>query len=466
GEPLVTYMGSGARVLEAGREGVRAYSVLAPGPAPAFQPADPFAWLAGKLGGGVPRELPTGGGRAAGGFRGGLVGWLGYELKRHAGGGDLPGTPASDLPDALLLEPARMLVFDHAAGKARACLPETEGGPSDADRAWLASLPGRWPTLPELPPLALAAPAVPARPGLADIRLPFALSAPTGTYLASIRSLQEAIHRGESYEACLTNEVRVETVADPFLVYRVLRRANPSPYAAYVQFPQAAVLSASPERFLKLDAGGRLACRPIKGTRPRGRDAAEDAAIRAELAGNPKDRSENLMIVDLVRNDFGRVCALGTVEVRESLVVEAHPTVFQLVSGVEGSLRPGVSAPEAVRACFPGGSMTGAPKKRVMELLEALERRPRGIFSGALGWLGRDGAMDLGMVIRTLVRVPAEGSAGAGGRGEYRVGCGGAILAESCPEAELAEALLKAVAPLRALELAEHRESGGWTLRG
>ena len=212
------------------------------------------------------------------------------------------------------------------------------------------------------------------------------------------------------------------------------------------------VLSASPERFLKLDARGNLASRPIKGTRPRGADAEADAALRAELAGNAKDRSENLMIVDLVRNDFGKVCALGTVAAPEMMKVETHPNVLQLVSTVTGRLAEGETALSAVRACFPGGSMTGAPKKRTMELLAAAERRPRGIFSGAMGYLGFDGAMDLGMVIRTLVHV----------NGEYRVGCGGAILSESDPEAEFAEAMLKAAAPMHAVELAVFGSAGNW----
>jgi para-aminobenzoate synthetase len=310
----------------------------------------------------------------------------------------------------------------------------------------------------DAPPLRLE------RQGLADdgfhsLGLPVSLAAGKAGYLASIRSLQGAILRGETYEACLTNEARVSAEdaagVDPLFVYRILRRANPSPYAAFLRLPRATLLSASPERFLKLDAEGNIACRPIKGTRRRGATPGEDEALRADLASHPKDRSENLMIVDLVRNDFGRICACGTVRVPEAMAVEAHPAVFQMVSTVTGRLLPGVGALEAVRACFPGGSMTGAPKKRTMELLEAEERRPRGIFSGAVGWLGRDGALDLGMVIRSLVCMD----------GAFSVGCGGAVLAESDPESEFEEALLKSAAPLRALELALRGRSGGWTLR-
>ena len=379
------------------------------------------------------------------------MGWFGYELKRFTGGRDAPETPQAELPDAVFLVPDRILAFDADTRKVHAFLPlGPEAGPSAEATAWLDSLEAIWdiPAAPE--------PRLRREPGgsgsHAPLRLPWRLSAPKSEYLDSIRSLQEAILRGDTYEACLTNELKVESGADPFLTYRMLRRTNPAPYAAYFRFPQGAILSASPERFLKLDARGNLASRPIKGTRPRGATDAEDTVLKADLAGNAKDRSENLMIVDLVRNDFGRVCALGSVRVPELMKVEAHPTVLQLVSTVLGRLERGKGAIDAVRACFPGGSMTGAPKIRTMELLEARERRPRGVFSGAMGYLGWDGAMDLGMVIRTLVHKD----------GRYSVGCGGAILAESDPEAEFAEAMLKASASLIAVDLAEFGAAGGW----
>jgi len=366
------------------------------------------------------------------------------------------------MPDGLFLEPDRIIAFDHAARKAYAFLPRKQGRqePSESGaRPWLEKLPALWETIASA---ALAAdPLELIRTGsdavrTEDLKLPWRLSAEKPEYLARIRNLQAAIVSGESYEACLTNEAFVEADADPFLVYRLLRRTNPSPYAAYFAFPQGRILSASPERFLKLDGSGNLSCRPIKGTRRRGATQAEDDHLKAELAGNAKDRSENLMIVDLVRNDFGKVCALGSVQVPELMAVEAHPTVLQLVSGVEGRLAPGLGALAAVRACFPGGSMTGAPKLRTMELLLAQERRARGVFSGALGCLGWDGSMNLGMVIRTLVHRD----------GIYRAGCGGAILAESDPEAEFAEAMLKAFAPLRAVELAVLGACGGWSRKG
>ncbi|MEO7424261.1 MAG: aminodeoxychorismate synthase component I [Fibrobacteria bacterium] len=485
GETRVTYMGSGSRGLEIrdGRFRVLDDFAAPPAQAPASAPeGDPLSALQGFLRASVPCVLPKGMAFPAT-FLGGLVGWFGYELKRFCEGGEVgwknpqgQGSEAactefpSDLPDAMFLQPDRMLAFDPVARKAYAILPLGPGNgaggpesgqavgplekPSVSARAWLERVRAEW----EAVPLASAGsgqawPAYSAPPqptpgsGASAPPRAWELSVSKSEYLDCIRALQAAILRGETYEACLTNELRMASPADPFQVYLRLRRLNPAPYAAYLRFPQASVLAASPERFLKLDAEGKLASRPIKGTRPRGADPAEDAALGRDLSAHPKDRSENLMIVDLVRNDFGKVCALGSVRVPEMMKVEAHPTVWQLVSTVTGELERGRDAVDAVRACFPGGSMTGAPKKRTMELLAAAERRPRGIFSGALGYLGWDGAMDLGMVIRTLVHRD----------GVFRIGCGGAILAESDPEAEFAEAMLKASASQAAVAMAETR---------
>ena len=467
GEPRVTYMGAGRRLIEARGDRVR---ILEASGSAGFQESaasrsDPFAYLGAYLAQAETCRLPETLG-FPGSFTGGLVGWFGYGLKRFADGSNLPDTQASDLPDALFLEPDRILAFDAGRSRVRAFLPlGPKGGAPSAEAAlWLDRVAAEWDSVgaselglrrivpAEPKPPADAGPPGPQGASSDGFRLPWRLSAPKGEYLARIRGLQDAILRGETYEACLTNEWRAPSGAEPFEVYRRLRRINPAPYAAYLRFPQAGVLCASPERFLKLDARGGLACRPIKGTRARGATPGEDRALREDLAGNAKDRSENLMIVDLVRNDFGKVCALGSVRAPELMQVEGHPTVWQLVSTVLGDLAAGRSAIDAVRACFPGGSMTGAPKLRTMELLAAAEGRPRGVFSGALGYLGWDGAMDLGMVIRTLIHI----------NGEYRVGCGGAILAESDPEGEFAEAMLKAEAPRIAVELAEFGSAGNW----
>lgn len=246
------------------------------------------------------------------------------------------------------------------------------------------------------------------------------------------------------FEVCTSQRFEGEYPGSGERLYAALRALNPAPFAAWLRTGSFEVACSSPERFVRLDRTGRVETRPIKGTRPRGASPGEDDRLRAELAQSEKDRAENLMIVDLSRNDLGRVCEFGSVQVPGLCEVEPHPFTFQLVSTVVGQLRAGLGPVDVVRAAFPGGSMTGAPKVEAMKQIAALEPTPRGVFAGSIGYIDFDGAMDLNIVIRTLVK-----------RGD-RVGfsVGGAVVADSEPHEEYQETLDKAHALVAAVEAA------------
>ncbi|MBU1677200.1 aminodeoxychorismate synthase component I, partial [bacterium] len=260
-------------------------------------------------------------------------------------------------------------------------------------------------------------------------------------YRGQVRAIRRDIRDGRVFECCLTHRFEQALAADPWTLYAVLRRDNPAPFAGFLSHRDATVICSSPERFLRLDERGMLETRPIKGTRPRGAGPAEDARLRDELTASAKDRAENVMIVDLARNDLGRVCETGSVHVTGLCEVEGYANVWQLVSTVRGRLRAGLDGIDAVRACFPGGSMTGAPKIEAMKVIDELERHARGIYAGAIGWLESSGALDLNVVIRTIVA--------RDGRATY--GTGGAVTADSEPGAEWRESLDKVRALARAI---------------
>ena len=262
-------------------------------------------------------------------------------------------------------------------------------------------------------------------------------------YLGLIRKAQAHIAAGDVYQLCLTNKLTFIHTQDPLETFMRLREANPAPYACYIRVGERALVCSSPEQFLELSADGRLSTKPIKGTRKRSADAEEDAAIAAELANNLKERAENLMIVDLMRNDLGRVALPDSVAVTSLFEVEQYATVHQLVSTVVAQKDPEVGVRQVIEAAFPGGSMTGAPKIRAMQIIGDLEQTPRGVYSGVAGILGNDGSAELGMVIRSLV---FDGD-------EVTIGVGGGITIDSNPAAELAETKLKAQALLNVLGL-------------
>ena len=269
-------------------------------------------------------------------------------------------------------------------------------------------------------------------------------------YAAAFDRVQEHLHAGNSYEVNLT--YRVDTPSDlvPLDAYLRLRALNPAPYAGFLQHDvpghRAWLLSSSPERYALVTSDRVLETKPIKGTTPRGRTAGEDEAARERLASDPKFRSENLMIVDLLRNDLSMVCEPGSVEVPVLMDVESYPSVHQLVSTVRGRLAEGVSTVAALRALFPAGSMTGAPKLRTMQVIDEVEDTPRGVYAGAFGWLAGDGRADLGVVIRSLM-TDGEGS----DERTYRLGTGGGITVRSDAAEEYAESRWKAERLLSAL---------------
>jgi anthranilate synthase component 1 len=263
-----------------------------------------------------------------------------------------------------------------------------------------------------------------------------------GRFLRGVEAVLEAIARGDVYQANLSRgwQAGLPPGAGPDGLYRRLRAANPAPFAGSARLPGFTLLSSSPERLLRIE-GTTASTRPIAGTRPRGVTRADDASLRAELQLNEKERAEHVMLVDLERNDLGRVCRGGTVHVDEFMTIESYATVHHIVSNVRGELRAGTSPGQAIAAVFPGGTITGCPKVRCMELLAELERAPRDAYTGSMGYLGRDGSLDLNILIRTLTL--------RGEKIEFRTGAG--IVADSRPEAELAETRDKARGLLRAL---------------
>ena len=260
-------------------------------------------------------------------------------------------------------------------------------------------------------------------------------------YISMIERAQRHIEIGDIYQVCLTNEISIKGDRDPLAVFLRLRQSNPAPYSAFIKLGERSLVSSSPEQFIRVSTDGLVSSKPIKGTRPRGESADQDAAIAAELQQDKKERAENLMIVDLMRNDIGKISVVGSVSVPLLFDIETYATVHQLVSTVTGKLAPGESAWSAILAAFPGGSMTGAPKIRAMEIIEDLERGPRGIYSGCVGYLSSDGSAEFAMVIRSLV---FEDSI-------VKIGVGGGITIDSDPIAELQETKLKAKALLSAL---------------
>ena len=403
---------------------------------------DPFAQLEAALAR-APRVHPDAAAATGlpAGLCGGYVGYFGYEARAAMGmehGHPVPGyLPAHEAPtpDSLWLPAVRYLVHEHARPgvAARSWLVGDESWCEAAEQLLSAVLTAAGERASENTPV--------NAPELAELLL---FPAPAAeAYMDSVRASQHEIYEGNSYEVCLTAQTsaRIQNPSPElfFELYRRQRAHNSAPYAAYLRCGDFSVLSSSPERFLSVDEQRNAQTKPIKGTVPRGATPEEDAAAAAWLRTDEKTRAENLMIVDLLRNDLSTVSDPASVRVPVLMGVESYSTVHQLVSTVSSRLREGVSAVAAARACFPGGSMTGAPKPSTMQIIEGLEGRARGVYSGALGFVSVDGLANLSIVIRTLV---------AHDEGTVTLAAGGAIVADSDPTAEYEEMLTKLRAAL------------------
>ncbi|GAA3724266.1 aminodeoxychorismate synthase component I [Salinactinospora qingdaonensis] len=368
-------------------------------------------------------------------FTCGYVGYFGYEVKADCGS---PNRHRSPAPDATWIFADRFVAVDHQEDMTY-LVAMSDGSAESVSQAaaWLETTAAMVQSLlgvsSDRAPLGL----LPDKPS----QLEPELTTDREHYLASIDACRRKLLEGESYEICLTNSVWRPVTEDGYRFYTRLRRANPAPYGAYLRLGgELEIAGSSPERFLSITRDGGVETKPIKGTTPRGATPEEDAHLRDSLTASAKTRAENLMIVDLLRNDLGRVCEVGSVHVPRLMATETYATVHQLVSTIRGQLRSDLDAVDCVRACFPGGSMTGAPKLRTMEIIDDLEPEARGVYSGSVGFLSCDGAADLNIVIRTAVRMGQH----------WRIGAGGAIVLDSDPVAEYDEMLLKAAAPLRA----------------
>ncbi|MCU1409784.1 MAG: aminodeoxychorismate synthase component [Rhodoglobus sp.] len=379
-------------------------------------------WLQGEL-----RSQDVDTTAAPPGFALGWVGWLGYELRAETM--SVSVARESRYPLAAWLRVDRALAFDHARREVTLlALDDIDG--------WRQSV-VELVSSPVEPVEAHTPPDLDSAPSPAAATWAY----PDAQYLDMIRACQAAIVEGDAYQLCLTTEVSVDVSPDPLAAYLALRASSPTHHGALLRVGEVSLLSSSPEQFLAVSPDGIVQTSPIKGTRPRGATEAGDWKLRAELQSSDKERAENVMIVDLMRNDIARVSKPGTVGVTSLLAVESYAQVHQLVSTVRGELAAGLDGIDAIRACFPAGSMTGAPKQSATQILDGLEQRARGIYAGAFGYVGLDGAVDLAMVIRSIV-MDAAGST---------VGTGGGITALSVPEEELAEAKLKAAALLAVL---------------
>lgn len=387
-----------------------------------LSPADPFELLRHYLAAdGQPTSLP---------FAGGAIGYFAYDLGRRIERLPTKSRDAEGIPEMAVGLYDWAVVVDHERGESRLV---AAGRDPRTEADWNGLL------------------ALFSDPPLPVFRRPFrvtgeiSINFDRNDYQQAFSRIQRYIAAGDCYQVNLAQRFSVPVSGDHWLGYQALRRLNPAPYSAYLNHPAVRILSSSPERFLEVKQG-RVETKPIKGTRPRAAAPEADSALVRELKSSEKDRAENLMIVDLLRNDLGKVCTPGSMAVPRLFEIESFATVHHLVSTVTGHLADGVDAVALLRAAFPGGSITGAPKLRAMEIIEELEPHRRGVYCGAVGWLGFNGDMDSNITIRTMVSSDSQ----------LRFWAGGGIVADSRADEEYQECMDKAAAMLRLV-----RECGG-----
>ena len=380
-------------------------------------------------------------------FSGGAVGYAAYDAVRYVE--RLPSPPPDDrgLPDLCFGFYDRMVIFDHI-NKTVAAVAHAHVDPRDLRRCYddacrrVDALVERLRTAPVDLPVADIAP-------VGAVRRPYRSNFEPAAFEAAVARAIEYIKAGDAFQIVLSQRLQTETAARPFDIYRTLRVVNPSPFLFYVKSQPLTLVGSSPEIMVRVE-GDRVTIRPLAGTRPRGCDEDEDARLAAELEADPKERAEHIMLVDLGRNDVGRVARYGTVQLSDVMTVERYSHVMHLCSTVTGRLRPGTSAFDALRACLPAGTLSGAPKVRAMEIIDELEPHRRGPYGGAVGYVDFSGNMDTCIALRTMVLQ---------GKTVY-LQAGAGIVADSVPALEREETLNKARGLLRALEMAEQQLGG------
>ncbi|WP_446682373.1 aminodeoxychorismate synthase [Cyanobacterium sp. HL-69] len=361
-------------------------------------------------------------------FCGGLVGYFGYELKQLSG---YDNKYTSSLPDCYLIKGDRTLAFDHQKKEIYLLYIGKKGEDSEAQK-WFKKI--------EIKLLKVSKQTL--NKEKIEYKQEIYLTRNKQQYLDNIDICFEKIKQGESYEICLTNQINLPPIDNPLEYYCRLRKENPAPYSAFIQWEDATIICSSPERFLHLDKQGWLESKPIKGTVRRGITKEEDEQLRQQLSLSEKEKAENLMIVDLLRNDLGKICEIGSVSVPKLMAIESYSSVHQMVSTVRGKLKQGITTLDCLRYIFPGGSMTGAPKKRTLKIIDQLETEARGIYSGSVGFLSFNGTLDLNIVIRTAIVT----------KDKTTIGVGGAITALSDKDQEFEETKLKAQVLLKVLK--------------